>query len=150
MTFATAVPISFTSFEYRTYVYCSIIHGIKRKRHLSVGWNWYHFVAIAVLHQPRPKDSADINTRLQRSDTSSIPLMHGGFLLIFTSRKAILDSFWNTVQYRLYWTILKRGRTHPPPCNQRIGHLAVEQMKVPNLEKREKTMHDNNTVWCNL
>ena len=26
-------------------------------------------------------DSADINTRLQLSDTSSIPPMHGGFLL---------------------------------------------------------------------
>ena len=44
-------------------------------------WNWYHFVAIAILHQPRPTDSADINTRLQLSDTSSIPPMHGGFLL---------------------------------------------------------------------
>ena len=29
--------------------------------------NWYHFVAIAILHQPRPTDSADINTRLQLS-----------------------------------------------------------------------------------
>ena len=27
-------------------------------------------------------DSADIDTRLQLSDTSSIPPMHGGFLLI--------------------------------------------------------------------
>ena len=60
----------------------SVIHGIKRKPHLSVVWNWYHFVAIAILHQPRPTDSADINTRLQLSDTSSIPPMHGGFLLI--------------------------------------------------------------------
>ena len=60
----------------------SVIHGIKRKPHLSVVWNWYHFVAIAILHQPRPTDSADINTRLQLSDTSSIPLMHGGFLLV--------------------------------------------------------------------
>ena len=76
------MPISFTSFVYRTNVYWSIIHGIKRKPHLSVVWNWYHFVAIAILHQPRPTDSADINTRLQLSDTSSIPLMHGGFLLI--------------------------------------------------------------------
>ena len=59
----------------------SVIHGIKRKPHLSVVWNWYHFVAIAILHQPRPTDSADINTRLQLSDTSSIPPMHGGFLL---------------------------------------------------------------------
>ena len=38
-------------------------------------------VAIAILHQPRPTDSADINTWLQLSDTSSIPPMHGGFLL---------------------------------------------------------------------
>ena len=60
----------------------SVIHGIKRKPHLSVVWNWYHFVAIAILHQPRPTDSADINTRLQLSDTSSIPPMHGGFLLL--------------------------------------------------------------------
>ena len=58
-----------------------VIHGIKRKPHLSVVWNWYHFVAIAILHQPRPTDSANINTRLQLSDTSSIPPMHGGFLL---------------------------------------------------------------------
>ena len=81
MTFATAVPILFTSFVYRTNVYWSVIHGIKRKPHLSVVWNWYHFVAIAILHQPRLTDSADIDTRLQLSDTSSIPPMHGGFLL---------------------------------------------------------------------
>ena len=72
----------FTSFVYCTNVYWSVIHGIKRKPHLSVVWNWYHFVAIAILHQPRPTDSADINTRLQLSDTSSIPPMHGGFLLL--------------------------------------------------------------------
>ena len=71
----------FTSFVYCTNVYWSVIHGIKRKPHLSVVWNWYHFVAIAILHQPRPTDSADINTRLQLNDTSSIPPMHGGFLL---------------------------------------------------------------------
>ena len=82
MTFVTAVPILFASFVYRTNVYWSVIHGIKRKPHLSVAWNWYHFVAIAILHQPRPTDSADINTRLQLSDTSSIPPIHGGFLLI--------------------------------------------------------------------
>ena len=83
MTFATAVSISFTSFVYSLNVYWSVIHGIKRKPHLSVVWNWYHFVAIAILHQPRPTDSADINTRLQLSDTSSIPPMHGGFLLTY-------------------------------------------------------------------
>ena len=83
MTFATAVPILFTSFVYSTNVYWSVIHGIKRKPHLSVVWNWYHLVAIAILHQPHPTDSADINTRLQLSDTSSIPPMHDGFLLIW-------------------------------------------------------------------
>ena len=71
MAFATTVPILFTSFVYRTKVYWSVIHGINRKPHLSVVWNWYHFVAIAILHQHRPTDSADINTRLQLSDTSS-------------------------------------------------------------------------------
>ena len=73
----------FTSFVHCINVYWSVIHGIKRKPHLSVAWNRYHFVAIAILHQPRPTDSADINTRLQLSDTSSIPPMHGGFLLIY-------------------------------------------------------------------
>ena len=72
--------ILFTSFVYGTNVYWSAFHGIKRKPHLPVVWNWYHFVAIAILHQPRPTESADINTRLQLSDTSSITPMHGGFL----------------------------------------------------------------------
>ena len=76
MTFATAVPVLFTSFVHCTNMYWSVIHGIKRKPHLSVVWNWYHFVAIAILH-----DFYDINMRLQLSDTSSIPPMHGGFLL---------------------------------------------------------------------
>ena len=80
--FRTALPILFTSVVYRTNVYWSVIHSIKWKSHLSVVWNWYHFVAIAILHQPRPTDSADINTRLQLSDTSSLPPMHGGFLLL--------------------------------------------------------------------
>ena len=81
MTFATAVLILYTSFVYCTAVYWSVIHDIQRKPHLSVVWNWYHFVAIAISHQPRPMDMADINTRLQLSDTSSIPPVHGGFLL---------------------------------------------------------------------
>ena len=56
-------------------------------------WNWYHFVAIGILHQPRPTDSVDINTRLQLSDTSSIPPMHGGFLLLSsTLPEADLDT----------------------------------------------------------
>ena len=79
MIFATATPILFTSFVYHTNVYCSVIHGIKIKPHLTVVWNWYHFVAIA-----SPTDSADINTRLQLSDTSSLQPMHGGFRLIQT------------------------------------------------------------------
>ena len=90
MIFATAVPILFTSFVYRTNVYWLVIHGIKRKPHLSVVWNWYHFVAIVILHQPRPTDSGDINTRLQLSDTSSKTPMHGGFLLVHIELK-----FWN-------------------------------------------------------
>ena len=101
MTFATAVPISFTSFVYCTNVYWSVIHGIKRKPHLSVVWNWYHFVAIAILHQPRPTDSADINTRLQLSDTSSIPPMHGGFLLIAYSKRNGVNLLMHN-QSRLY------------------------------------------------
>ena len=74
----------FTSFVYRKNVYWSVIHGTKNP-HLSVVWNWYHFVAITILHQPRPTDSADIYKRLQLSDTSSIPPMHGGFLLKSTN-----------------------------------------------------------------
>ena len=81
MTFTTAMLILFNSLCIAQMCNWSVIHGIKRKPHLSVVWNWYHFVAIAILHQPRPTDSADINTRLQLSDTSSIPPMHGGFLL---------------------------------------------------------------------
>ena len=82
LTFTTAVLILFISLCIAQMCNWSVIHGIKRKPHLSVVWNWYHFVAIAILHQPRPTDSADINTRLQLSDTRSIPPMHGGFLLM--------------------------------------------------------------------
>ena len=46
------MPILFLSFVYRTNVYWAVIHGIRRKPYLSVVWNWYHFVAIAILHQP--------------------------------------------------------------------------------------------------
>ena len=99
MTFVTTVPILFTSFVYRTNVYWSVIYGIKRNPHLSVVWNWYDFVAIAILHQPRPTDSANINTRLQLSDTSSIPPMQGGFLLICMWRarvKSYRENFPNS------------------------------------------------------
>ena len=58
------------------------VHGINRKPYSSVAWNCYHFVAIAILHQSRPTDSTDINARLQLSDNSSIPPVHGGFLLV--------------------------------------------------------------------
>ena len=112
MTFATAVPILFTSFVYHTNVYWSVIHGIKRKPHLSVVWNWYHFVAIAILHQPRPTDSADIYTRLQLSDTSSIPPMHGGFLLWSRGargRRCRIGFVWRTVSRNLH--VLETART---------------------------------------
>ena len=98
MTFATAVPILFTSFVYYKNVYRSVIHGIKLKLDLSVLWNWYHFVAIAILHQPRPTESPDMKTWLQLSDTSSIPPMHGGFLLI--ARSFII---WYCIWYGNSW-----------------------------------------------
>ena len=102
------MPISFTSFVYHTNVYWSVIHGIKRKPHLSVVWNWYHFVAIAILHQPRPTDSADINTRLQLSDTSSIPQMHGGFLLISSIFFCILTYaiLYVLIHNNIFWLYL--------------------------------------------
>ena len=58
-----------------------ILH-VKYRAQFMLGMGWGNFVAIAILHQTRPTDSADINTRLQLSDTSSIPPMHGGFLLL--------------------------------------------------------------------
>ena len=60
---------------------------------------------------------------------------------LYFFHKAILDRvFFLTIQYSLYWTVLKRGRPHPPiaACER----LAVEQMNVPNVrnpEKRVKT-----------
>ena len=51
MTFATTVPILFTSFLYLTNVYRSVIHGIKRKSHLSVVCNWYHWYEYAIATQ---------------------------------------------------------------------------------------------------
>ena len=103
MTFAAAVPILF--------------HGIKRKPHLSVVWNWYHFVAIASLHEPRPTDSADINTRLQLSDTSSIPPMHGGFLLLPWTSKGYSMEFHGTLastnkNHRVPWDSMELGGRH--------------------------------------
>ena len=101
----------FTSFVYCTNGYWSVIHGIKSKPHLSVVWNWYHFVAIAILHQPRPTDSAEINTRLQLSDTSSIPPMHGGFLLVLAQ---VMPCYLMELIYHLnlYWIILSEVLWH--------------------------------------
>ena len=99
LTFTTAVLILFTSLGIAQMCNWSVIHGIKRKPHLSVVWNWYHFVAIAILHQPRPTDSADINTRLQLSDTSSIPPMHGGFLLVL-DHTIVAPNYNNSLAFR--------------------------------------------------
>ena len=52
-----------------TCVIMSLIHGTKRKPHSWVTWNLYHFVAVSSFLQPRPMDLADINTRLQLSNT---------------------------------------------------------------------------------
>ena len=107
----------------------SVIHGIKRKPHLSVVWNWYHFVAIAILHQPRPTDSADINTRLQLSDTSSIPPMHGGFLLVrrVSTNKHILIGlmdYSNTCMLHIY-TYLPRKEWRQMITLQLLSSLEV-------------------------
>ena len=127
MTFVTAVPIPFTSFVYRTNVYWWVIHGIKRKPHLSVVWNLYHFVAIAILHQPRSTDSADINTRLQLSDTSSIPPMHGGFLLV------LLEDLLRC------WKI--NGITVGTPYNTNVGVKNIPDRAIwkPMVAKRNNT-----------
>ena len=53
----------------------------RENHHASVVWNWYHWVAIAYLYQPTPTDSADVKSRLQRSDTSSIPPINVVFFL---------------------------------------------------------------------
>ena len=54
---------------------------LRKKHHASVVWNWYHGVAIAYLYQPSPEDKADVKSRLQRSDTSSIPSINVVFFL---------------------------------------------------------------------
>ena len=69
----------------------SVIRGMKRKPYLSAVWTCYHFVAITNLRQPRPGDSADMNTRLQLSDTSSI--RHAWWIpLILHIEKSIIHS----------------------------------------------------------
>ena len=96
----------------------SVIHGIKRKPHLSVVWNWYHFVAIAILHQPRPTDSADINTRLQLSDTSSIPPMHGGFLLLSNGVPALASTEQLRPDNVITWSLYTNHLLGIPTANK--------------------------------
>ena len=108
-------------------MYVSVIHRIKKK-HLSVVWNWYHFVAIANLHQPRPTDSADINTRLQFSDTSSIPPMHGSFLL--------LSRDWAAPDHdtALSYPVIRRSKfSVSPACHNRITWLATSAKQLTLL-----------------
>ena len=68
---------------------------------------------LIILHQPRPTDSADINTRLQLSDTSSIPPMHGGFLL---------GPKWSMNYYYYYSSIAK----HDKQCIQNRCYTVVK------------------------
>ena len=124
----------FTSFVYCINVYWSVIHGIKRKPHLSVVWNWYHFVAIAILHQPRPTDSADINTRLQLSDTSSIPPMHGGFLL-WPISETMLTRFPDAYMRHQGEINFKGSKTRSPKFNfdKPVFRASIRQNWIINL-----------------
>ena len=75
------------------------------------------------LHQRRATDSADINTRLQLSDTSSIPPMHGGFLLLAshsTQRIADIGEILQAIQ-------LKTREIHEPKLYQ-VGLLGRKWM----------------------
>ena len=134
----------------------SVIHGIKRKPHLSVVWNWYHFVAIAILHQPRPTDSADINTRLQLSDTSSIPPMHGGFLLWWWRRwrrsaYICMQQKWPSCQKKsaevgMLWCVFimtssngSISRIVDPSWGESTGHSWIPITKASDAE-----------LWCVL
>ena len=45
-------------------MYLSMNRDEKRKPLSLMVWNWYHFVATAISHQPLPSDLDDINTRL--------------------------------------------------------------------------------------
>ena len=144
MTFATAVHISFSSFVYRTNVFWSVIHGIKRKSHLSVEWNWYHFVAIANLHQPRPTDSADINTRLQLSDTNSVPPMHGGFLLVFAFWQKWMLHLYIKPSYSFNWTRLSISVLHKWRINiykRRGSFFNLIRLYFPELFYRHCVNH---------
>ena len=134
MTFATAVPIYLLVLCIAQMYNWSVIHGIKRKPHLSVVWNWYHFVAIAILHQPRPTDSADINTRLQLSDTSSIPPMHDGFLLIYGIAPQMWLMDWSTVMINvvdvyLFFQQHRARQTHAETTLGWVIHLVCSSDK---------------------
>ena len=54
---------------------------VRENHHASVVWNSYDWVPIAYLYQPSPYDEADVKSRLQRSDTSSIPPINVVFFL---------------------------------------------------------------------
>ena len=58
-----------------------------------------------------------------------------------------------TVQYRIYWTVLKRGPTHPTHATSGSATcecLAVEQVKVPNKcqKFRKKGKDDEWHYYC--
>ena len=63
-----------------------MITDIKRQPYLSL--------AIAILYQPRPTDSVDINARLQLNDTSSIPPTYGCFFLRSLTYGCIFTLQW--------------------------------------------------------
>ena len=72
--------------------------------------------------------------------------------MLFPSQKSVLDSFWETVQYRLYGTVLKQGHMLPTNATGRSSiseYPAVERMKVLNVltsEKWEKITNGSNNV----
>ena len=58
-----------------------MIRGIKKTTFID-GMELHPFAAIAIIHPRRLIVSVDSNMRQQLSDLSSIPPMHGGFLLL--------------------------------------------------------------------
>ena len=76
-------------------------------------WNWYHFIAITILH---------INTRLQFSDTRSIPPMHGGFLLTSLA----LEQSYDSGLHHWHWgNLIIQGYITGPWCNLITGTGAI-------------------------
>ena len=65
--------------------YIKTYFKIAFERSCIVVWNWNHCVAIAYLYQPSPMDSDGVNSRSQRSDTSSMPTIHVVFFLCHES-----------------------------------------------------------------